>query len=89
MSSRLAWKHGPIKFSSLKAEIAKILYKRKDGDQDSPLNVGPPGEVLFKLGEINWHFGRGEMKMDEGDEVIQLIIENRFDRGRRFKAGFT
>ena len=45
--------------------------------------------MLFKLGEINWHFGRGEMKMDEGDEVIQLIIENRFDRGRRFKAGFT
>jgi len=52
--------------------VAKIFYKRKDRDQDSPLNVGPLGEVFLKLGEINWHFRRREMKMDEGDEVIQL-----------------
>ena len=67
MSSRLAWKHGPIKISSLGVGVAKIPYEIKDRDRDSPLDVGPFGEVLLKLGEIDWHFRRREMKMDEGE----------------------
>ena len=29
VSSRLAWKHGPMKISSLGAKIAKTLYERR------------------------------------------------------------
>lgn len=56
-----------MKISSLEAEVAKILHERRDKDRDPPLNVGPLGEVLLKFGEIDWHFGRREMKMDGGD----------------------
>jgi len=71
VSSRLAWKHGPIKISSLEAEVAKILYKRRgDGDRGSPLNIGPLGEVLLKLGEFDWHFGQGGERLDEEDKEL-------------------
>ena len=57
VSSRLSWKHGPKKISSPEADIAKMLRrKRKGWNRDSPLDVGPLGEVLLKFGEIDWHF---------------------------------
>lgn len=55
VSSRLAWKHGPIKISSLEVEVAKVLYK-KDRNSDSPLDVGSLREMLLELSEIDWHF---------------------------------
>jgi hypothetical protein len=72
VSSRLAWKHGPMKISS--RDVAKILYrKRQSRNRDSPLDVRPLGEVLLKLGEIDWHFRPRGMKMDEGDEEIRKL----------------
>lgn len=66
VSSRLAWKHGPMKFSSLGSKITKMFYENeKAKNRDSPLNIRPLGEVLFKLGEIDWHVGRNESRIDE------------------------
>jgi len=56
-----------MKISSLEAGVAKVPYGRRDRDRDPPLNVRPLGEVLLKLGEIDWHFRRREMKVDGGD----------------------
>ena len=46
-----------MKISSPEVDIAKMERNR-----DSPLNVGPLGEVLLKFGEIDWHFRLGWMK---------------------------
>ena len=56
VSSRLAWKHGPIKIHLSRRRLEKYAKGKNDTDQDLPLDVGPLGEVLLKLREINWHF---------------------------------
>jgi hypothetical protein len=59
VSSRLAWKHGPMKkyHLSRRASQKYSTEREEDGNRDSPLDIGPLGEVFLKLGKIYWHFG--------------------------------